>query len=1361
MLDQLLKWIMMISVLASWVPFGQSGESAYMALLPARMVSGERQAVSLSLWKGSKPASGKVDVSLWQDGARIAGQESLISGKGTVEFQVPSHPGQYEVKVSGPGFSDETTVEVVEGALIFLETDKPIYKPGQAIKARIITLDSELRATTSTVTVEVLDAKGIKVARETLESDEFGMSDFTLPLSSEPNLGTWKLTASTGESEVSLDVKVEKYVLPKYEVSVDLPRDWFLPDESIEGRVAAEYSFGKPVTGELIVTARRYVGEWEEFATFQADIDGEAPFEIPPAEYVAGVPAARGMGNVQLEVSVLESGTGYEEKTTRLLTIAPAELSLQLIPEGSTFKPGLPFSFLLVTETPDNELVDAPVLVDITYTTEKFERKVEETRRIETEGGKTLLELVPPKGCIAMEVSARAEEAYAVKTLRAGYSPSDNFIHVEQLSEGPLEVGDRVEFEVHSTREAANFYYEVLSRGRVVFTDFTRSDTVSFQTTPLMAPSSRLLVYQVLPNSEVAADYLPFQVGGDYPHQLSASFSQEEVAPGGELNLEIEAEGKSRVGLGVVDRSVYILAEKRLNLAQVFEELERLYMEPQAELHEIQFSPVIYTPGARDTFQEAGVVVLTNRNLPAGSEAHRPEGELLLRAPAMLFGAVVEQDAAREVVAEAEKMVQPTSTSATGGELAEVTRVRQFFPETWLWDTLETGTDGEVSLPVVAPDTITTWQLRAVGISREKGLGISEDALRVFQPFFLKVDLPYSCVRGEEFPVRIALYNYLEEPQEIHVEIEGADWFDLLGDTDQAVVTVPAGDVVGVSFPIRAHGLGTRQVKVSARSTRTADAVLKDIIVEPEGVAREKVQNLVISAPSTTPFDTLVPAGIVPDSARAYLAVTASYLAQTIEGLDGLLAMPFGCGEQNMIMLAPDIFITRYLEESGQLKPEIMAKAEMLMTTGYQRELTFRRQDGSFSAFGEQDQEGSLWLTAFVLKTLSQAQDMLYIDPEVLNRAGTWITSHQHSNGSFEPVGFLHHEEMMGGVQGKTALTAYVTAALLETGEREASGSAIQYLESELRSIRDPYTMALVAYALELGGSAERDTAHDRLMDMAIEDVEGLHWGDREGGSESSVSIETTGYAILALLEHGDQLAASRGAQWLVGQRNAFGGFGSTQDTVVGLQALTAFAAGSRADVDLTVSVEGKGISEDLHIAPSNYDVLQLVSVPVDQELALTVQGEGQAVAQLVLRYNVPQAERSQQIFDIRVDYDTHQVEVNDHIDLEVSATFHPPVPVQAGMVVLDIAVPTGFLPVDESIVAAAEAEPRIKRYDIAARKVIFYIEDMEPGDEIEFEFQALASYPVKAKGVTSQAYSYYKPQWKGETLGQEIMVVD
>ena len=83
------------------------------------------------------------------------------------------------------------------------------------------------------------------------------------------------------------------------------------------------------------------------------------------------------------------------------------------------------------------------------------------------------------------------------------------------------------------------------------------------------------------------------------------------------------------------------------------------------------------------------------------------------------------------------------------------------------------------------PDSITTWMLRAVAISKEKGLGVAEDSLTVFQPFFLTIDLPYSAIRGEEFPVQVAIYNYLDETQSVQVDIEKSAWFDLLDESDQ------------------------------------------------------------------------------------------------------------------------------------------------------------------------------------------------------------------------------------------------------------------------------------------------------------------------------------------------------------------------------------------------------------------------------------------------------------------------------------------------------------------------------------------------------------------------------------------------
>ena len=1342
---------------------------SFVAVVPRRLRTGYSEQVSVSLFNGDRPAAGKVWLSLLDAGAPVGSVSARVEGAANVVFPVPRlERGRYEIEIQVEDVPEprRASVEVEDGVLLFVETDKPIYKPGQTVHIRLMTLDALLKPWPSAATIEVQDAKGIKVFKKEVETDDYGMTSVELPLSTEPNLGVWKLTAIAGDQKSQLDVRVEEYVLPKYEVNVATERSWVLAGDPISGTVSGEYSFGKPVVGEVEIVASRYVGQWEEYARFNGPINGETTFELPPVKFVAGVPEAGGQGNVTLDVTIYEKGTGYEESTTRLFSVAAAPVTLKVIPESRVFKPGLEMSYLVVAQEPDGSPVDTDVTLVFSYIDKVFDPVDVETVRVATSNGKAIVKADSPRDAAAMLLEADAGQAYTSLILQSGHSPSGSFIHVEQVTGDDVQVGDTLRFRVNSTREARNFYYEVLSRGTVIFTDVTSDPDIEFVATELMAPSSRILVYQVLPNNEIAADYLPFSVEAAYPHDVQAGFSAEEVRPGDPIDINVRTQGEARVGLVAVDKSVFILAENRLNLQQVFNDLERLYLEPQAELHAADRFDTITTRGAYETFEDAGTIVLTNKDVPSGEKFELPR--------AVMDDAVV-MEAAAESAPGVTPALAPTPAAKSAPEgLAEVQRVRQFFPETWIWQDVHTDENGSAVVPVEAPDSITTWMLRAVGMSKEHGLGIGEGQLRVFQPFFLTVDLPFSAIRGEELTVKVALFNYLEAPQEVFVEIEEEDWFDLL-DEPLKSLTIDASDVGGAEFMIRVKGLGSNPVKITARSAEAADAVIKDLLVEPEGVAVEVVDNQVVSDGHSHEFRPDLPFDAIDGSGRAYVALTGSFLTQTIEGLENLLRMPFGCGEQNMILFAPNVYVARYLKETGQLKPEVMAKAEHLMLVGYQRELTYRRDDGSFSAFGNNDQEGSLWLTAFVLKTFAEARDLMYIDQAVIDDAAAWIERHQLSDGSFENVGFLHHQELLGGLQGREALTAYVTVALLEAGRDSVATSAVRYLEGKLDEINDPYTMAVTSYALELVDSALKDEAYESLMSMASAGDDGaLYWGGGdlpvepypEGGhrpdphGNHSAAIETTGYALLALLERQDLINASRTARWLVGQRNALGGFGSTQDTIVSLQGLTSFSTKVEADTDMTVTLEGGSWRKEVSITPENSDVMQIVQVPLGSVLVVTAEGKGDAVLQSVLRYNVPERRTEvRDVFDIAVDYGTDHVEVDDLITVSASVTFTPPVPVEAGMVVLDLAVPTGFEPVRETVGALVEESDNLKRFEIAGRKVILYVEDMMPGETVSLEFQARAKYPVRAKEVVSQAYSYYRPEYRGETLAGAMTV--
>ncbi len=1401
--------------------------SSYVATAPRVFRAGGVETVALALANGDRPTTTKVAVSLVKDGKAVASAEEWIGGRGSIPIRIPAGAtGDYTLRISGRGFADEGAVRVEPGTILFLESDKPIYKPGETVRLRVLALDSALRPVAGQATVEAADAKGIKVFKKSLAIDEWGMGTLELPLSTEPNLGVWKLRATTGATggsgggNAQLDVRVERYVLPKYGVKVTLPKPWALVSETIGGTIGAEYTFGKPVRGEATIVALRYQGTWQEYARLTRPLDGTATFEIPAARYSAGSPGNAGAGAVRLDVTVREEATGYEEQSSTLVTVVAAPVAVRLLPESGSFKPGLPLGLLVVATAPDGQPAEADVAIACTYQDTKYTRLPGETRQVSTRNGVATLTVTPPDGAVVLyaTVSYTARGVNGKSngtplTLRSSYSPSGAFLRVEQLTTGALKVGGQARFRVTATKEAQSFYYELLSRGKVVYSAQTREREIVVNLDPVLAPEARLVVYQILPDGEVAADWLGFKVEGSLPQRVAVSPEREEVAPGDEVGVTVQTEGAARVGLAAVDRAVFILAENRLNLRAVFDEIERLYSAPQAEAHAQDAPPggplplpaqpiptptatapggavaprvavsqpavptTTVSPGAKEAFAGAGLLILTNRNVPAGRALQEPARP----AP----GGVV-----RSAAGTAPEAALPAATAAAAAQdragaaapLAEPERVRQFFPETWVGSELTTDAGGRATQRLTAPDRITTWNVRAVALSKEKGLGIGETTLRVFQPFFVSVDIPYAVSRGEEFPVRVALYNYDTTAQEFTVELAAADWFTGL-DTATRTVTVEPQAVGAASFTIRPTALGVGKLRLTARGRTRADAIIKELIVEPEGVGRETVENLILAADAPKQVALAAPENAISGSPRAVVAVTGSILSQTIAGLESLLQMPYGCGEQNMLLFAPDVFIARYLQETGQDKPELMAKAEALMLTGYQRELTYRRGDGSYSAFGERDKIGSLWLTSFVLKTFAQASGLIYIDDAVQTAARDFIRGVQRPDGSFEQVGFVHHEAMMGGVQGKTALTAYVAVALREAGDTATSARAIGWLEGQLAGMTDPYALAITAYALGLAGSARAGAARDALLTLAKSSDDGLSWGDdpqprplpatpspggvapaprpRPTDRGASAATETTAYAALALLAGGDTLNAGRAVRWLAGRRGAKGGFGSTQDTVVALQALTTAARSARAAIDATVTIAADGFRKAVRITPENADVVQLVELPgAATGVTIESRGTGQPFAQVVRRFNLPVAEvAASSVFALDVRYGAEEVATNDLLTVTATVRYTPPIPQPAGMVVLDVAVPTGFAPETATLEALAKRTPKLKRWDIAGRKVIFYIEDMAPDESQTLTFQARALYPVRAGAVASQAYAYYRPEWRGESLGGKIVV--
>uniref|UniRef100_A0A7N8YB18 Alpha-2-macroglobulin-P-like n=1 Tax=Mastacembelus armatus TaxID=205130 RepID=A0A7N8YB18_9TELE len=301
-------------------------------------------------------------------------------------------------------------------------------------------------------------------------------------------------------------------------------------------------------------------------------------------------------------------------------------------------------------------------------------------------------------------------------------------------------------------------------------------------------------------------------------------------------------------------------------------------------------------------------------------------------------------------------------------------------------------------------------------------------------------------------------------------------------------------------------------------------------------------------------------------SARASVSVLGDILGRVLKNLDGLLQMPYGCGEQNMALLAPNIYILEYLTNTQQLTPAIKEKATNFLTSGYQRQLNYKHRDGAYSTFGSGP--GNTWLTAFVLRCFAKAQSFIYIDPQKIEESKTWLLQQQRENGCFLQSGKLFNNRMKGGVSDEVTLSAYITAVFLEMKmpvNNSVMTNSLSCLKESISNLNNTYTTALLAYVFTLAGDMEtRAQLLQHLDTVAIRQGGFLYWSQTSTETSASLSVEISSYVLLAKLSaspsNEDLGYASHIVRWLTGQQNHYGGFSSTQDTVVALQALALYS---------------------------------------------------------------------------------------------------------------------------------------------------------------------------------------------------------
>lgn len=146
--------------------------------------------------------------------------------------------------------------------------------------------------------------------------------------------------------------------------------------------------------------------------------------------------------------------------------------------------------------------------------------------------------------------------------------------------------------------------------------------------------------------------------------------------------------------------------------------------------------------------------------------------------------------------------------------------LREEFPKTWLFETIETK-DFITTKTFRVPDSMTSWYISAFSIHDTMGVGLMKpQELIVKKEFFVKFILPYSLRYTEILRVDILVFNYNKDNKAVDATIKminlGSNQFEFVeydnctpsfSETAQNIksVNVPVQEMKRVSFYIRSR----------------------------------------------------------------------------------------------------------------------------------------------------------------------------------------------------------------------------------------------------------------------------------------------------------------------------------------------------------------------------------------------------------------------------------------------------------------------------------------------------------------------------------------------------------------------------
>ncbi len=351
----------------------------------------------------------------------------------------------------------------------------------------------------------------------------------------------------------------------------------------------------------------------------------------------------------------------------------------------------------------------------------------------------------------------------------------------------------------------------------------------------------------------------------------------------------------------------------------------------------------------------------------------------------------------------------PKNTNGGGGGSDEAddlaSKKRGIFKDTALWEAhVITDRDGQASLRFTLPDNLTTWQIEALGVTKDTKLGIDYSEFMARKELMLTPLKPRFIVPGDEFAVGAKIFNQSDNSLDLDVLFfQGS--LELI-DEEKTNIVIPAKGSDTVYFRVKAPSgveAGEHNFELKVSGEFLEDSVVSVVKIRPNetyettataGYSNKELVNEYVYLPSN----------VIKDKGGLTINTSATLAVFLSDALNSLIAYPYGCSEQIASKLEVIALIKRglNLENIGEhfnLKKVKYEDREYsvdeLVEIGLKDIYKTQGNDGGFRYYGNSVSKASnFYLSAHIAKTLSALELAGYeVEEERLQKLFNYLQS--------------------------------------------------------------------------------------------------------------------------------------------------------------------------------------------------------------------------------------------------------------------------------------------------------------------------------------------------------------------------------